>query len=243
MADLSGIELIGSVVAALLTIMILSYLVGDNPLFRLAAHLLIGVAGGYAGAMAWHAVLKPALVDPLLRAGLPGILRPEFWGSAEARLLLSSWLLLALLALKLTDSGARWGALPMVLLVSVSAAVVVGGAIRGTLLPQLANAAQSLAPSSQTARGESGLEQVVNALILLVGTASTLWYFRFTVNPATAASGGGGGLGQAARMVGKLFIAITLGSIYAGALAGALFALSERIAFLAEVVTRLLGIF
>jgi|Deesub1362A_J573_1020465.scaffolds.fasta_scaffold02155_2 hypothetical protein len=243
MEVLGAIDLVGSVIAALLTLMILSYLVGDNPLFRLAAHLLIGVAGGYAGAIAWHAVLRPALLVPLLEAGPAGLVQPAFWAGAEGRLLLGSWVLLALLALKLVDSSARWGTLPMVILVGVGAAVVVGGAIRGTLLPQLANAAQNLAPSGATSRsGEAGLEHVVNALILVVGTSTTLWYFRFTLSPK-AAEGGGGGLGDAASAVGKLFIAITLGSIYAGVLAGALFALSERIAFLAEIVTRLLATF
>jgi len=51
---------IGPILAALLTIMMLSYIIGDNPFFRLACYIFIGVASGYAGAMAWHQVLWPS---------------------------------------------------------------------------------------------------------------------------------------------------------------------------------------
>ena len=61
--------LIGPIVAALLTIMVLSYLIGDNPFFRLATHLFIGVAAGYAGALAARSVLWPGLLQPILQAG------------------------------------------------------------------------------------------------------------------------------------------------------------------------------
>jgi hypothetical protein len=70
-------DLIASFVASVLTIMVLSYLIGDNPLFKLAMHLLIGVAAGYAGAVAVHSVLLPGLVQPLLDAGLNGLADPQ----------------------------------------------------------------------------------------------------------------------------------------------------------------------
>ena len=54
MSDITALvdALIGPIVAMLLTVMVLSYLIGDNPLFRIASHLFIGVAAGYACALA-----------------------------------------------------------------------------------------------------------------------------------------------------------------------------------------------
>jgi predicted membrane protein len=40
---------IGAIIGFILTIMVLSYIIGDNALFRLAIHIFIGAASGYAG--------------------------------------------------------------------------------------------------------------------------------------------------------------------------------------------------
>ena len=66
-------DLIASFLASVLTIMVLSYLIGDNPLFKLAMYLLIGVAAGYVGAVAVHNVLIPGLIEPILDAGFAGL--------------------------------------------------------------------------------------------------------------------------------------------------------------------------
>ncbi|MFQ5886612.1 MAG: hypothetical protein ACE5II_05205, partial [Anaerolineae bacterium] len=54
-------ELLGTWVAALLTLMVFSYLVSDNPLYRLAEHLFVGSALGYAIVVAIQDVLLPRL--------------------------------------------------------------------------------------------------------------------------------------------------------------------------------------
>ena len=47
-----GAHLVGTWVAALLTLAVLSYIVGYNSVFRLAEHLFVGIAAGYAAAAA-----------------------------------------------------------------------------------------------------------------------------------------------------------------------------------------------
>jgi hypothetical protein len=54
-------ELLGTWVAALLTLAVLSYVFGDNPFFRLAEYLFIGLAAGYAASLAWRHVLWPRI--------------------------------------------------------------------------------------------------------------------------------------------------------------------------------------
>lgn len=52
-------------IAAFLTLMIFSFLYKDNPFYKFAEHLFVGVANGYYIALYWHNTLKPNLYDPL----------------------------------------------------------------------------------------------------------------------------------------------------------------------------------
>ena len=240
-------ELIASFLGAIITLMVLSYLFADNPLFRLAIHIFIGSASGYVGAIAWHNVLKPGLVDPLFAAGLRGIAQP----SALATVVLP-WILVLVLLLKLSPRTARYGTLSMALLVGVGAAVVVGGAVSGTLVPQTLASMESLSPASVAPQtGETGLERMINVSLVLLGTITTLLYFRFGQRQSLTGEGetplavisgvtipGPAGL---VRAVGKAFIAVTFGVMYAGALSAALVVLVERLQFLRDTLSNLFG--
>jgi hypothetical protein len=233
--------LIGPIVAALLTIMVLSYLIGDNPLFRLATHLFIGVAAGYAGALAARSVLWPGLVQPILQAGLGGLLNP-----AAALTLIVPAFLAFLLVLKLVPGTSRLGTFSTAFLVGVGAAVVVGGAITGTLIPQSMAAMGTFdagVVSPQT--GETGIERVINVVILLVGTLSTLAYFRFTLRRGAGSEGRPlgpiGMLGKALSALGRSFIALAFGVMYAGALSATLLILTQRVQFLWDALSGLLA--
>ncbi len=246
MPELTTSDLIAGFLSMVLTLMVLSYLIGDNPLFRIAVHLFIGVASGYAGAIAWHNVLKPGLIDSLLTAGLEGIFEPEVLVTVVL-----PWLLVLLLMLKLSPRTARYGTLSVALLVGVGAAVVVGGAISGTLIPQLAASMESLSPgvvSPQT--GETGLERMLNVTLVLVGTVATLFYFQFSIRRRGAGKeetplavlAGITIPGPLAllRSAGQVFIAVTFGVMYAGALSTALIAMAERFQFLHDTLTSLI---
>lgn len=233
-------DLIASFVASVLTIMVLSYLIGDNPLFKLAMHLLIGVAAGYVGAVAVHNVLIPGLIEPILEAGLPGL--------ADRQLIVTvivPLILVVLLFLKVAPSTARYGTVSMVLLVGVGAAVIVGGAITGTLIPLTLDSMDTLNPSAvNQLTGESGIERLLNVIIVLIGTLSTLFYFRFTVRNtdvetpfAIVAGARIPGPLTIFKGIGKGFIAITFGVMYAGAVAATLIVLAERVQFIWDTVT------
>lgn len=233
-------QVIGPIVAAVLTIMVLSYLAGDNPLFRIATHAFVGVAAGYAGALALRNVLVPGLVSPLASAGLSAV--------TNTHLILTvfvPWVFIGLLFFKLSAATARLGSLPVAFLVGVGAAVVVGGAITGTLIPQSAAAMNSFNPLVVTPQtGETGLERMINVGIMLVGTLSVLAYFRFAAGKAGAGEAGGGlvyWLGRGANSVGRIFIAITFAVMYAGAIATSIIVLSERVQFIRDVAASFLG--
>ncbi|MGC8838462.1 MAG: hypothetical protein ACP5UM_08605, partial [Anaerolineae bacterium] len=135
MLDPVQADVLGGWVAFVLTLMVFSYLLGDNPLFRLAEHLFVGVAVGYAVVVVWRTVLVPRLWAPLAAdpvANWPFLIP----------------LVLGLLLLARVRS--RWSSLanlPMGFLFGVGAALSIGGALLGTLYPQMQASLVSLNPA------------------------------------------------------------------------------------------------
>jgi hypothetical protein len=236
-------SVIGPITAAVLTVMVLSYVIGDNALFRVAVHVFIGVAAGYAGAAVIRNVLLPALISPLMESGLAGLLRVETVVEVIVPLLL-----IAMLLLKLSPRTARLGGLPMALLVGVAAAVIVGGAVTGTLLPQSLSAMDSLDPSVVAPQtGATGFERIFNVALMLLGTISTLLYFRFTrretSGPAVTPTWTSWLLSsEPLMMIGRAFIAVTFGVMFAGALSASIMVLAERVQSLWGMIAGWIGL-
>ena len=66
-------EAIGLLIAAVLTLMVFSYILGDNVLFKLAGHIFVGVAVGYAIVIIWYQVLAPTLTAGNLLVTAPAL--------------------------------------------------------------------------------------------------------------------------------------------------------------------------
>ncbi len=236
MTELSGLDLIGTIIAALLTVMVLTYILGDNFLFRLATYIFIGVATGYAGAVAMHSVLVPGLFSPMFNKSLTEL----FGDSVNIIYFLIPCLMILLLALKIFPGGARYGGLPMAILVGVGAAVVVGGGITGTLIPQSLGAMETLDPNVQAPlTGETGIGRVFDVVLMLIATISTLMYFRFSAKRELSGEARRTLMASVLATVGKFFIAATFGAMYAGALASSIVILVERFQFLKDVLSML----
>jgi hypothetical protein len=203
--------LIGGGIAALLTLLVFSRLLGDNPAFRVAQYLFVGVSLGYAFVVIYHQVLRPSALQLLGSLGDPTLLG----------LRLAPWLLGLLLLTRLSRrQAASWLAnIPLALLFGVGAALAIGGALVGTLVPQLLD----------TARPATGDPlQLVGAALLLLGVILTLCAFYFTVTPASA---GGRAIAVGAR-AGRWLLMVAFGFFLAGALLTYLTALNARLDFL-----------
>jgi hypothetical protein len=217
-------DMVTGIFSFLLTLMILSYLIGDNPAFRVAVYIFVGVSAGYVAAVTWWQVLYPRVFDPLINGNIAGrllALIPLFFG--------------VLLLMKLSPRTAWLGNPSVAFLVGVGAAVAVGGAVMGTLIPQTHASFDVFNPTSA---GESWLVRLFFGAILLVGTITTLVYFHFG---AKATAGGP----QRSKLViwlswiGQVFIAITLGVLFAGVFAAAMTALIERMNFIWYFLTHI----
>jgi len=210
-------DLITGIVSFLLTLMILSYLIEDNPAFRVAVYIFVGVSAGYAAAVTWWQVLSPRVIVPLLNGGL-----------TERVLALVALILGILLLMKLSPRTARLGSPSVAYLVGVGAAVAVGGAVMGTLFPQIQ---ASIGVLDMSNAGQYLGERLSFGILMLIGTVTTLVYFHFG---AKSTPGGP----QRSKLVvvlgwiGQIFIAITFGVLFAGVLTAALVALIERLNFI-----------
>jgi hypothetical protein len=222
--DPQVITTFGEFTAAALTLLVFTYLLGDNPLYRIALNLLVGVAAGYVFVIVAYNVLWPwiqevglPLWDLVVGAPQPA---PINWSSTVALLL---GLILLLRAFRIASPLGSW---VMALMVGVGAAVAIGGAVTGTLVPQMRASFVSLLPTA-------GLEKWAENLILVVGTIATLASFYY------------GARGETGRRVerplpirwvapiGKIFIGITLGAMYAGAIMASLALLAHSLYVLA----------
>src|SRR5262249_43025630 len=69
---------LGTWIAALLTLCIFSFLYKDNPFYKLAEHLFVGVSAGYYIILNFWTVIVPNLIEPLWRH----LLGSELWTRA-----------------------------------------------------------------------------------------------------------------------------------------------------------------
>ena len=224
------LEQLFGAIAFLLTLLVFSYILGDNPFYRFALHLFVGVAAGYTSTVVIREVLKPRLFDGW------GSAIKEYTSNNPAPLISLTLLMLlsVLILLKLSPRLAPFGNTAIAFVVGVGAAVAVGGAITGTLFPQVraswANPFASGAPLD-----------VFNTSIVLLSTLLAFMYFFY----------GGRALpgGKVERPVplkalafgGQIVITITLAALYVGALAASLALFIERVTFLYTFIVGLMG--
>lgn len=212
-------ETFGIWVSALLTLMVYSYLLGDNPLFRLAEHLFVGSAVGYAAVVACHSVLRTQLILPLaydFQANWP-LLIPVVLG--------------LLLLTKARPSIAWVGNSAMALLFGVGAALSIGGALSGTILPQVQATFVSLSPT-HLGGGLVGWGLAVDNLILVVGTIAVLFYFAFNASRDNSLARIRAGFLKPWAGVGRWLIMITFGAIFANTVMARVSLLIGRVQFL-----------
>lgn len=217
-------ELIYGIVGFILTLMVLSYLIGDNALFRFAVHVFVGVSAGYAAVIALYQVVIPYLIAPLLKVSWP-----------ETALLAIPLVLSALMLMRISPRLSWLGGPAVGYLVGAGAAVAVGGAVLGTILPQVGAAAEPFNIAALVQRGINPLESMLNGAVMLVGTIATLAYFHFGARRTEDGSIKRNFLIEALAWLGRLFVALTLGALFAGVYSAALSALVERIHSLLSV--------
>jgi hypothetical protein len=202
-------EFIGLIIGFVLTLLIYSYLFGDNPLYRIAVHLLVGVSAAYAAVVVVRQVILPIYAQISLAPTDPDNLIwfvPVF--------------LALLLLLKRLPTISWLGNISIALMVGVGAAVALTGAILGTLWPQ----ATAVSPANPLFPGQG----VVTAVL----TACVLAAFQFTGKQDREGKWRQPVWQRAVSLLGRIVMTITFGALFAGILNTSLVLLSDRLVFI-----------
>ena len=174
----------GTIVAGILTIAILSFLYGDNPVYKMAETLLVGVSMGYVLVITWTNTLMAVLFKPLF-------LESQFW--------LVIPLIFGLFMFgrfhKSTSFLSRY-----------SMAVLIGSGA-GVAIPAMlgARTLRQMTATVEMVQGDSFF-MIFSGLVVVVGLFTTLSYFYFSREHE-------GIMGRSAR-VGTYFLMIFFGTTF-----------------------------
>ncbi len=179
------LSLIGTWVAATLTIAILSFLFKDNPLYKAAEHIYVGISAGFAVIYAWSFDVYPMLVE-------------AFRSNLASRNYLEAWILivpaaLGLLMLARSIPGLTWlSRWPIAFTIGIGSGLGLVASVQGYLLPQITDTLRPLV--------------TVNNFFLYIGVITTLVYFYFSREHK-------GALGLFSR-IGIVFIMVAFGASF-----------------------------
>jgi hypothetical protein len=224
------LDVISGLVGLILTLMIFSYLIGDGPLFRIAVYIFIGVSSGYAAAVVWHQVLVPKLFGSF-----------QIGDANQLILLIIPLILCISLLAKLSPRIAWIGNFAMAVLVGVGAAAAIGGALLGTLIPQ-ARASMAALDFRSAATGTDAFLGLVEGTVMLAGTTFTLASFHFSASRAPDGTAKRNRILEIIAWIGRIFIAVTLGVLFAGVYMAALTAMIERLSSIINFIRQLIGL-
>ncbi len=207
-----SIESAGTIVAALCTLAIFSLLYKDNPFYRAAEHLLVGVSAGYYVVHYFYSAVIRKFYVPVFEQGNVWLLPGGILGLSILFRLTKKHQWVSRYAIAFYVAAWSGYLIPSVLQERILAQV------QGTLLPN---------PLAV------GWTAFIGALVLLVGVVSILIYFYFSA-PHTGALG-------AISQVGITFLMIGFGASFGYTVMGRVSLLIGRFQFLFQDLPQTLG--
>lgn len=189
--------LLGAWVATGLTLFIFTFLYRDNPLFKLAEHLYVGVSVGYTIVKAYDTVVIRLIYEPMVKQGDWSLLVPLAIGS--------------LMLTRYSPKAAWMSRIAFAFVVGVGSGLAIPRVISSYILKQIEDTVRpllSLAANGGATFTYDLLDPAsnLNAIVLLIGVVSVLFYFFFSVEHT--------GPGRAVARTGILFLMIAFGAAF-----------------------------
>jgi hypothetical protein len=205
----------GLITSFTLTLLIFSYLLGDNFLYRMAVSVFVGLTAAFTTIAVFRGVIMGLPEWKLLFAGQ--VFNPQVIVVIYIPVILATLLLLKPVpALKSLTNVA------LAFLIAVGSAVALVGAVNGTIIPLIAD----------TTVIEGDMLSIVNGIIVLIGVVTSLLYFRHQAKLNPDGTVTQGRIITVLRNIGQGFIVVTLGAIYATAILTSLTILTGQISIL-----------
>jgi hypothetical protein len=176
-------------IASILSLAILSFLYKENPFFRAAEHIFLGVANGYLVTFYWHRILMPILFRPLFQQGELLLIIPFIVGMLYLTRFIPrvSWLV----------------RIPIAIYMGYWTGVLIPATIQAQIIKQVQGTILT-APNFQS--WNAGTMGIVWSVIVFIGVLCTLSYFYFSREHK-------GVIGVTSR-VGIVFVMIGFGAAF-----------------------------
>lgn len=171
-------------IAALLTLMIYSFLYKDNPFYKVAEHLLVGVSAGYVFTVLFWSYILPNVLRKLVNPDV----------STLVRILTIVSVLFGILMLTRFIKKISWlSRYPMALLMGISSGAAIPPTMQTRILDQMHVSMKTL--------DFQNFHTYTHELPIVIGVLSTLIYFFFS-KPQKGLIGGTAKVGIIFLMVG-----------------------------------------
>jgi len=207
-------NLLGTWIAAGLTIAILSFLYRDNPFYKFAENLFVGVSAGYWVIYIWAFDVKPMLVD-------------EFFRQAGAE----KWILVipaifGVMMIMRWFPGAAWiSRWPISFTVGIAAGLALTAQVQGYIIPQIQATLLPLVSFGNSA--SQTIKQSINNIVIFVGVVCVLLFFYFSREHK--------GTLKVGSKIGVVFLMIGFGASFGYTVMARISLLIGRLTFLLDV--------
>ena len=191
-----NMDILGIWLLVIMTLSILSYLYGDNPFYKAAEHIFVGVSAGYVFAITWWDQIWPNLFGRLVPKYVDKGF--EFEPTYIIPLILGIFMLLRLIP------SLAW-------LARISIAYIVGMAAGLKFIVYLNSNVLLQIKNSSIDFSSSGFE-IFNEVVILIGVISGLVYFFFSKEHT-------GTIGKISK-IGIYFLMIKFGASFGFAVMG-----------------------
>lgn len=201
---------------ALITICIFSFLYKDNPFYRFAEHLFVGVSAGYYfSTIAFHQVLKPNLLAKLMptlfATGKEATASPDY-------ILILPGVLGCLMLFRLSAQHAWLSRFTVAFIMGITTGLTIVTSTKEYLIPQVQKAIVPLIVPGNYMESFSNW-------VLVIGSVSCLFYFFFSTEHR------GFVYGNLSR-VGIWFLMVSFGAAFGATVMGRISLLIGRFQFL-----------
>ena len=225
-AVFSPARTIGTWVAAFLTLCIFSFLYRDNPFYKFAEAVFVGVSAAYWMVIAFWTVIVPNLAGTIWPGwvqswAMPGLsnLRDENWWLFLIPLVLGGMLLW-----RLSPKGAWIARWPLAFIIGSTAGFRMVGFLQADFLSQIGNTINPVVVLDATLTPEMQFWQSVQHFLVVISVISALVYFFFSVEHV-------GVVGHISRF-GVWVLMVTFGAAFGYTVMGRIALLAIRFEFL-----------
>ena len=159
-----NLDMIGVWLLVLMTLCILSYLYGDNPFYKVAEHLFVGVSAGYVFALTWWDQIWPNLF---------GRLFPDYVGAGFdfSPIYIIPLILGIFMLFRLVPSLSWLARIAIAYIVGMAAGLKFYVFINSNILMQIQNSAIDFSKTNW---------EIFNHILILFGVICALVYFFFS---------------------------------------------------------------